>query len=134
MGREFLISTFPQFDMTKERRAELLDTVMEETIGKLEEFRELHYPEGDDRDRLDVAREIVEDAEDCCTKYSSRDHASMTTADRDGRLYWINITGGSSWGDAPTEMFETMQRANHFTSVWVKCEQYAKEDYKPLLS
>lgn len=133
MGQEFLMTTFPSFEMTKERRAELLDTVLTETIGNLEEFREWFYGDDDDRDRMDVARELVEDIEDCCSRMYTREMAQMITYDPNGKGFWLNITGGCSYGDPPTEMFDVMSRANHFGSVWDKCEEYAKEDYKPLV-
>ena len=129
MGREFLVQTFPQFEMTAPRRHVLKEMLHEKTIGELEDYREDH---GFERrlPRQDLVEDLLDDIESCAVRAYTRDTAMMKMHDEKGRGFWVNMTGGTSYGDVPTECWDAFERANYFGDVYDRCENFSKSDYK----
>ena len=127
MGREFLVQTFPQFEMTAPRRHLLKEMLHEKTIGELEHYREDHDLE--DGTRQELVEDLLDDIESCAVRAYTRDTVMMKMHDENGKGFWVNMTGGTSFGDAPTESWDAFERANYFDDIYERCENLSKSDY-----
>lgn len=120
MGADFTFAAFPYFDMTEERRQSFQEIVAEISDERQEEFYDWHcledMPEYDILDDIEVA---------CC--HVGRETATMRAYTENGEPYELNLTGGMSWGDAPTDVYEAFCRASHFDEVYDLATKYAVE-------
>ena len=114
MGADFTLATFPYFDMTDDRRerfTELLNNLSPEQTDEFQEWYGL-----DDEDSFHPA-DLLEDIETACSTCSS-ETSTLTTYNEKGEKYELNVTGGMSWGDSPTEAYDAFNRAAFFESVY----------------
>ena len=114
MGADLHIATFPYFDMTDDRRerfTELLNNLSPEKTAEFQEWFGL-----DDEDSFHPA-DLLEDIETACST-CSRETSTLTTYNDKGEKYELNVTGGMSWGDSPTEAYDAFNRAAFFESVY----------------
>ena len=115
MGADFTLATFPYFDMTDDRRerfTELLNNLSSEQIDEFQEWYGF-----DDDDFTLWAADLLEDIETACST-CSRETSTITTYNDKGEKYELNVTGGMSWGDSPTEAYDAFNRAGFFESVY----------------
>ena len=114
MGADFTLATFPYFDMTDDRRerfTELLNNLSPEQTDEFQEWYGL-----DDEDSFHPA-DLLEDIETACST-CSRETSILTTYNDKGEKYELNVTGGMSWGDSPTEAYDAFNRAAFFESIY----------------
>ena len=58
------------------------------------------------------------------------DDCEVSTIQFDGMDWMGVITGGMSYGDAPTDAFESIAIIGWFPDVWDLLKHFAQEDYK----
>ena len=113
MGADFTLATFPYFDMTDDRRERFRELIVNLPASETDEFQEWYGLDEDDYD----AEQLLQDIEDACST-CSRETSSMYAYTEGGQRYELNITGGMSWGDSPTDVFDAFNRASFFESVY----------------
>tara|TARA_R110000822_G_scaffold44447_1_gene119159 strand:- start:531 stop:911 length:381 start_codon:yes stop_codon:yes gene_type:complete len=111
MGADFTLATFPYFDMTDDRRERFRELIINLPASETDEFQEWYG--GDDEESYD----ILEDIESSCSTVS-RETTTITTHNDKGERYELNVTGGMTWGDSPTDAYDAFNRAAFFESVY----------------
>ena len=111
MGADFALATFPYFDMTDDRRERFRELIINLPASETDEFQEWYGL--DDEESYD----ILEDIEASCSTVN-RETATITTYSKKGERYELNVTGGMSWGDSPTDVYDAFNRASFFESVY----------------
>ena len=114
MGADFTLATFPYFDMTDDRRerfTELLNNLSPEQTDEFQEWYGL-----DDEDSFHPA-DLLEDIESSCSVVG-RETTTITSYNDKGEKYELNVTGGMSWGDGPTEVYDSFNRAAFFDEIY----------------
>lgn len=114
MGADFTLATFPYFEMTDDRRERFTELLNNLSPKQTDEFQEWYGL--DDEDSFHPA-DLLEDIENSCTTVS-RETTTITTYNEKGEKYELNVTGGMSWGDSPTEAYDSFNRAAFFDSVY----------------
>ena len=122
MGADFTFATFPYFDMTDERRESFRESIANLTKNEIDEFQEWYGPDDDDYD----TEELLQDIEDACST-CSRETCTMRVHAEGGQPYDLNITGGMSWGDPPTDVMSAFERASFFEDIYQKAIDYSIE-------
>jgi len=122
VGADFTFATFPYFDMTDERRESFRESIANLTKNEIDEFQEWYGLDEDDYD----AEQLLQDIEDACST-CSRETSSMYAYAEGGQRYELNITGGMSWGDSPTDVFDAFLRASFFEDIYQKAIDYSIE-------
>ena len=111
MGADFTLATFPYFDMTDDRRERFRELIVNLPASETDEFQEWYGL--DDEESYD----ILEDIESSCSTVS-RETTTITAYNDKGERYELNVTGGMSWGDSPTDAYDAFNRAAFFESVY----------------
>ena len=114
MGADFTLATFPYFDMTDDRRERFRELIMNLPASETDEFQDWYGLDDEDAYNLE---ELLEDIETACS-VCSRETSTITTYNDKGEKYELNVTGGMSWGDSPTEAYDAFNRAAFFESVY----------------
>ena len=114
MGADFTFATFPYFHMTEDRLERFRELIMNLPVSETNEFLEW-YGLGDE-DSFHPT-DLLEDIETACS-VCSRGTSTMTTYNEKGEKYELNITGGMSWGDSPTDAYDAFERAAFFDDVY----------------
>lgn len=122
MGADFTFATFPYFDMTDERRESFRESIANLTKSEIDEFQEWYGLDDDDYD----TEELLQDIEDACST-CSRETCTMRVHAEGGQRYELNITGGMSWGDPPTDVMSAFERASFFEDIYQKAIDYSIE-------
>ena len=111
MGADFTLATFPYFDMTDDRRERFRELIVNLPASETDEFQEWYGL--DDEESYD----ILEDIESSCSTVS-RETTTITAYNDKGERYELNVTGGMTWGDSPTDAYDAFNRAAFFESVY----------------
>ena len=111
MGADFTLATFPYFDMTDDRRERFRELIVNLPASETDEFQEWYGL--DDEESYD----ILEDIESSCSTVS-RETTTITAYNDKGERYELNVTGGMTWGDSPTDVYDAFNRAAFFESVY----------------
>jgi hypothetical protein len=119
------MATFPKFAMNDERLSRFMEVIVNLEDYETEAFCENFFLEEDDYGIVELLEDIQES---CC--YKSRECDYLPTRTEDGKLFHLIVTGGMTWGDPPTEMFNGVERAGYFTQVWDLAVEFAVEDIK----
>jgi len=114
MGADFTLATFPYFDMTDDRRQRFADLVENLPQEETDEYMEWF---GLDEEECVSLEDLLEDIETACST-CSRETSTLTTYNDKGEKYELNVTGGMSWGDSPTEAYDAFNRAAFFDDVY----------------
>ena len=114
MGADFTLATFPYFEMTDDRRERFTELLNNLSPKQTDEFQDWYGL--DDEDSFHPA-DLLEDIENSCTTIS-RETTTITTYNDKGEKYELNVTGGMSWGDSPTDVYDAFNRAAFFESVY----------------
>jgi hypothetical protein len=122
VGADFTFATFPYFDMTDERRESFRESIASLTKNEIDEFQEWYGLDDDDYD----TEELLQDIEDACST-CSRETCTMRVHAEGGQPYDLNITGGMSWGDPPTDVMSAFERASFFEDIYQKAIDYSIE-------
>ena len=123
MGADFTLATFPYFDMTDDRRERFRELIVNLPASETDEFQDWYGLDGDEDCSLEDLLDSIETA--CCV--CNRETSTITTYNNKGERYELNVTGGMSWGDGPTEAYDAFNRAAFFESVYNLAIDYAVE-------
>ena len=126
MGADFTLATFPYFDMTDDRRERFRELIVNLPASETDEFQDWFGL--DDDDSFHPA-DLLEDIEDACST-CSRETSTLTTYNDKGERYELNVTGGMSWGDPPTDAYDAFNRAAFFESIYDLAIDYAVDYVK----
>ena len=114
MGADFTLATFPYFDMTDDRRERFRELIVNLPASETDEFQEWY---GLDDEESYNSEELLEDIESSCSVVG-RETTTITTYNDKGERYELNVTGGMSWGDDPTDVYGAFNRAAFFDSIY----------------
>jgi hypothetical protein len=109
MGADFCYMLLPYAELTDARERELLDSVTDED-----------FDEDDCYDRDDFVSAVAEYP----ALWGDREVAEIEIK---GDLLCM-ITGGMTWGDVPTDAYETMRVLDSVTGVWECLERWQRAD------
>ena len=113
MAADFTLATFPYFDMTDDRRERFRELIVNLPASETDEFQELYGLDDEDYS----LEELLEDIESSCSTVD-RETTTITTYNEKGEKYELNVTGGMTWGDSPTDAFDAFNHAAFFESVY----------------
>ena len=113
MGADFTLATFPYFDMTDDRRERFRELIINLPASETDEFQEWYGLDDEDYS----LEQLLEDIESSCSTVS-RETTTITAYNDKGERYELNVTGGMSWGDSPTDAYDAFNRASFFESVY----------------
>ena len=114
MGADFTLATFPYFDMTDDRRERFRELIVNLPASETDEFQDWYGLNDEESYNLE---ELLEDIESSCSVVG-RETTTITTYNDKGERYELNVTGGMSWGDDPTDVYGAFNRAAFFDSVY----------------
>tara|TARA_R110000823_G_scaffold315568_1_gene448178 strand:- start:800 stop:1231 length:432 start_codon:yes stop_codon:yes gene_type:complete len=114
MGADFALATFPYFDMTEDRRERFRELIVNLPAKETYEFQEWYDLDDEESYNLE---ELLEDIESSCSTVN-RETATITTYSKKGERYELNVTGGMTWGDSPTDVYDAFNRAAFFENVY----------------
>ena len=114
MGADFTLATFPYFEMTDDRRERFTELLNNLSPKQTDEFQDWYGL--DDEDSFHPA-DLLEDIENSCTTVS-RETTTIATYNEKGEKYELNVTGGMSWGDSQTDVYDAFNRAAFFDDVY----------------
>jgi hypothetical protein len=100
--------------MTDNRRERFRELIVNLPASETDEFQEWFGL--DDEESYDL-EELMQDIESACSVVC-RETSTITTYNDKGERYELNVTGGMSWGDSPTEAYDAFNRAAFFESVY----------------
>ncbi|MEK9769533.1 MAG: hypothetical protein VW683_11480 [Betaproteobacteria bacterium] len=113
MGADFTLATFPYFNMTDDRRERFRELIVNLPDSETDEFQEWYGLDDEDYS----LEELLEDIESSCSVVGSQT-TTITTYNDKGEKYELNVTGGMSWGDSPTDVYDAFNRAAFFESIY----------------
>ena len=113
MGADFTLATFPYFDMTDDRRERFRELIVNLPDSETDEFQEWYGLDDEDYS----LEQLLEDIESSCSVVG-RETTTITTYNDKGEKYELNVTGGMSWGDSPTDVYDAFNRASFFDDVY----------------
>ena len=114
MGADFTLATFPYFDMTDDRRERFRELIVNLPASETDEFQDWYGLDGDEDCSLE---DLLDDIESSCSTVN-RETCTITTYNDRGERYELNVTGGMTWGDSPTDAYDAFNRAAFFESVY----------------
>ena len=114
MGADFTLATFPYFDMTDDRRERFRELIVNLPASETDEFQDWYGLDDEESYNLE---ELLDDIESACS-VCNRETSTITTYNNKGERYELNVTGGMSWGDGPTEAYDAFSRASFFESIY----------------
>lgn len=127
MGADFMFAVSPQPSLEDDNRKkavkELLQQISYEDLLDVEE----NYGGFDDTSSAEAMRkELYGTIEKVC----DLDSRESSCIQLDGMDWMGVITGGMSWGDVPTDCFETIATIGRFEPVWDLLRHFAQEDLR----
>jgi|688.fasta_scaffold234088_5 hypothetical protein len=121
MGASFLYSVVPKFKVTEERKQRLEQALAALSDKELLEDLPFPFQPADDADPEEIRHEVID--------------AVLVTQEVDSEIWlpgmrWRGlIDGGMSWGDSPTDRFDSFLIANHYNVVMDAMTEMATEDF-----
>lgn len=126
MGADFLFAVSPRCELTHERKRQIKEAIRAIRDEKLLEVVNDYWPLGLDDEstpaeiRVELYKAVLENAE-----IETRETNYIRLEGMD----WVaNITGGMSWGDPPTEPFDSMVAISYFEPVYELMKEFSRED------
>ena len=114
MGADFTLATFPYFEMTEDRRERFRELIVNLPASETDEFQDWYGL--DDEESYNIEK-LLEDIESSCSTVN-RETTTITTYNDKGERYELNVTGGMTWGDPPTDAYDVFNRASFFENVY----------------
>ena len=114
MGADFTLATFPYFNMTHDRRERFRELIVNLPASETDEFQDWYGLYDEDAYN---SEELLDDIETACS-VCNRETSTITTYNDKGERYELNVTGGMSWGDSPTDAYDAFNRASFFDSIY----------------
>ena len=128
MGADFTFTVSPRFELTHERKQRIKEKIRSLRDEKLLKVVDDYLPLGLDDEstpaqiRVELYKAVLENAE-----IERRDTNWFRL---EGMEWTANITGGMSWGDSPTDAFDSMSAITYFDPVYELMLEFSKEDFK----
>jgi len=123
MGADMTLCCAPACDLTLER-LQRLEQVIRAIPDDDPDLRELMEALG--YNEAECAKECV--LEKCKeSQYESRD---IITLHLPGCPYPVQVSGGLSWGDVPTESYAVLEHVERCPQAWQVMEEFAREDFQ----
>jgi hypothetical protein len=144
MGADFMYAIVPHFKWSEKReelfKQDLQREPTEELLGFADDWAlSVHVVELDETHPDDHTEEswkshqaqlvrdyLVEALRDVAMSSGRRDVDTLRLAEM---TYSCLITGGMSWGDSPTDIYDQFCHISELGSLRERCLQFAKEDY-----
>jgi hypothetical protein len=128
MGADLLLLALPKAKLTPQRKKELdavIDklTLEDDAVTFFIDQENLAEPEEDDL--LAQVKGRVRAAVDAYEKFDDLRDVTFVSLAPNMHHY---ICGGISWGDSPTESFDSFRTLGTFSAVWDLLEKWAKAD------
>ena len=123
MGADFTLATFPYFDMTDDRRERFRELIVNLPASETDEFQDWYGLDDEESYNLE---ELLEDIESSCSVVG-RETTTITTYNDKGERYELNVTGGMTWGDPPTDAYDAFNRASFFENVYNLAVDFSDE-------
>ena len=126
MGADFTFTVSPRCELTHERKRRIKETIRAIRDEKLLAVVDDYCPLGLDDEstpaeiRVELYKAVLENAE-----IERRDTSYIRL---EGMDWTANITGGMSWGDSPTESFDSMSAISCFEPVYELMKEFSRED------
>ena len=126
MGADFMLAVSPRCELTHERKRRIKETIRAIRDEKLLEIVNNYGPLGLDDEstpaeiRVELYKAVLENAE-----IERRDTSYIRL---EGMDWTANITGGMSWGDSPTDAFDSMSAISDFDPVYELMKEFSRED------
>jgi len=132
MGADLLLCSIPAFELTEERKASFIAAVREDLLCRNDAMDYLLdcYGDVDADDTDEMKADKCVELFDAAISQVDENCRDVATIRFEGMDHSVLVTGGMSWGDAPTESFN---------EVSVVCEvgdepyrlmlKWAKEDF-----
>ena len=126
MGADFMFAVSPRCELTTERKKRIKETIRAIRDEKLLEVVNDYFPFGLDDEstpeeiRVTLYRAVLENAE-----VETRETSWIRL---EGMDWTANITGGMSWGDSPTESFDSLEGISVFDPVYELMKEFSRED------
>ncbi len=126
MGADFMFAASPRCELTRERKRRVKETIRAISDEKLLEVVDDYWPLGLDDEstpakiRVELYKAVLENAE--------IENRETGWVQLDGMDWIANITGGMSWGDSPTESFDSMSAIACFDPVYELMKEFSRED------
>jgi hypothetical protein len=129
MGADFIHAAIPCCEFTDERKAEIDRLVRSLPNEEFHEWRNFPRHEGDDIDQLGYfgrwfAEEVLPSLWDIP---EMSDVGVWNDSSAEVKSYWL--TGGLSYGDAPTESYRVIQAVIYVNELNNLLHRYAKDDH-----
>ncbi len=126
MGADFMFTVCPRCELTQERKKRIKETIRaisDEDL--LEVVNDYWQPCLADEStpaeiRVELYRVVLENAE--------IENRETSWIQLEGMDWVANITGGMSWGDSPTESFDSMHSIAYFDPVYDLMKEFSRED------
>jgi hypothetical protein len=131
MGADFMCSSVPAAHISNTREEELKRIVADATEDDFVDLIAYCYGEieaSEQESEWSGAKELI--------LGHIETFAGVGDSREVGRCSWpgmdhdVFITGGMSWGDSPTEAFESFNIIGLFPPVYNQLEEWAKQDFK----
>ena len=126
MGADFMFAASPRCELTRERKRRVKDTIRTTSDDDLLSVVYDYMPLGLDDEstpaeiRVELYKAVLENAE--------IENRETGWVQFDGMDWIANITGGMSWGDSPTESFDSMSAIAYFDPVYELMKEFSRED------
>ena len=123
MGADFLYEILPRCDMTDERKRILANAI--------DRMTEENFQDGLDGDEdLEKQKDILRFSLDEYVSYTSSWSREIGELVIHGEVYLI--TGGMSWGDAPTYAYEHFETLRAIPDLWETLVAWMREDIQKI--
>jgi len=125
MGADFTLATFPYFDMTDDRRERFRELIVNLPTSETDEFQDWYGLDDEDYS----LEELLQDIESSCSVVG-RETTTITTYNEKGEKHELNVTGGMSWGDPPTDALSYFERAGFIDEIYNLAVDFSVEYIK----
>jgi len=126
MGADFMFAVSPRCELTHERKRRIKETIRTTSDEDLLSVVRDYWPLGLDDEstpaqiRVELYKAVLENAE-----IENRETSYIRL---EGMDWTANITGGLSYGDFPTESFDSMSGISYFDPVYELMVEFSRED------
>jgi len=127
MGADLMVTKFPRFTVTDNRKQSLKNTIDSLFESDIDEMREMYF--FDDESEEEIKQALLE-AVEFSAEAETRETTSFSEYNQEGERFYSNVTGGMSWGDSPTEAFDQFNLASYFEEICLMALDFAVEDCK----
>lgn len=126
MGADFLFAAAPQPTLNEERKQAIKDLLEQIPYQDMLDV-DNDFGGFDDTSSAEAMRKELFDT---IVEVCEMDNRETSNIQLDGMDWMGVITGGMSWGDTPTDSFETIATINRFPPVWDLLKHFAQEDLR----